>query len=134
MSSTVPKKDFLNFLSDYHFGTKSPVAFTSPLALYREDKTRYPSLTFHQVKTWLQSKTPTPFINQFGIIFLETVSSLPGLMISGKQIWSTLALWHILTRDTNFYSPASMYFQNLLRSYHLKTSRENLYITVFSQS
>ena len=56
MSSTVPKKDFLNFLSDYYFETKSPVAFTSPLALYREDKTCYPSLTFHQVKTWLHSK------------------------------------------------------------------------------
>ena len=56
MSSTVPKKDSLNFLSDYYFDTKSPVAFTSPLALYREAKKRYPSLTFRQVKTWLQSK------------------------------------------------------------------------------
>ena len=36
MSTTVPKKDSLNFLSDYYFDTKSPVAFTSPLALYRE--------------------------------------------------------------------------------------------------
>ena len=53
MSSTVPKKDFLNFLSDYYFETKSPVAFTSPLALYREDKMRYSSLTFHQVKRHL---------------------------------------------------------------------------------
>ena len=34
----------------------SPVAFTSPLALYREAKKHYPSLTFCQVKTWLQSK------------------------------------------------------------------------------
>ena len=126
MSSTVPKKDFLNFLSDYYFETKSPVAFTGPLALYREDKTRYPSLLFIKLKLGYNPKTPTPFINQLGIIFLETVSLLPGLMISGKQIWSTLALWHFLTRDTNFYSPASMYFQNLLGSYHLKTSRENL--------
>ena len=38
MSSTVPKKDSLNFLADYYFDTKSPVAFTSPLALYREAK------------------------------------------------------------------------------------------------
>ena len=38
MSSTVPKKDSLHFLSDYYFDTKSPVAFTSPLALYREAK------------------------------------------------------------------------------------------------
>ena len=44
------------FLSHYYFNTKSPVAFTSPLALYREAKKHYPSLTFHQVKTWLQSK------------------------------------------------------------------------------
>ena len=56
MSSTIPKKDSLHFLSDYYFDTKSPVAFTSPLALYREAKEHYPSLTFHQVKTWLQSK------------------------------------------------------------------------------
>ena len=56
MSSTVPKKDSVNFLSDYYFDTKSPVAFTSPLALYREAKKRYPSLTFRQVQTWLQSK------------------------------------------------------------------------------
>ena len=56
MSSTLPKENSLNFLSDYYFDTKSSVAFTSPLALYREAKKRYPSLTFHQVKTWLQSK------------------------------------------------------------------------------
>ena len=60
MSSTVPNKDSLDFLSDYCFDTEvdtnSPVAFTSPLALYREAKKRHPSLTFHQVKTWLQSK------------------------------------------------------------------------------
>ena len=43
MSSTVPKKDSLHFLSDYYFDTKSPVAFTSPLALYREAKKHYPS-------------------------------------------------------------------------------------------
>ena len=56
MSSTVPKKDFSNFLSDYYFNTRSPVGFTSSLALYREAKKRYPSLTFRQVKTWLQSR------------------------------------------------------------------------------
>ena len=27
-------------------------------------------------------------------------------MISGKQIWWTSVLWHVLTRDTNFYSLA----------------------------
>ena len=56
MPSTVPKKDSLHFLADYYLDTKSPVAFTSPLALYREAKKHYPSLTFCQVKTWLQSK------------------------------------------------------------------------------
>ena len=56
MSSTVRKEDSLHFLSDYYFDTKSPVAFTSPLALYREAKKHYLSLTFCQVKTWLQSK------------------------------------------------------------------------------
>ena len=56
MSPTVANKDSLDFLSDYYFNTNSPVAFTSPLALYREAKKRYPSLTFRQVKTWLQSK------------------------------------------------------------------------------
>ena len=56
MSSSVPKKDSLCFLSDYYFNTKSPVAFTSPLVLYREAKKHYPSLTFCQVKAWLQSK------------------------------------------------------------------------------
>ena len=50
MSSTVPKKDSLNFLSDHYFHTKSP------LALYQEAQKRHPSLTFHQLKTWLQSK------------------------------------------------------------------------------
>ena len=56
MSPTAPNKDSLDFLSDYYFDTKIPVAFTSPLALHREAKKRYPSLTFRQVKTWLQSK------------------------------------------------------------------------------
>ena len=44
---TAPKKHYLDFLSDYYFNTKSP------LALYRDTKKRYPSLTFPQVKTRL---------------------------------------------------------------------------------
>ena len=57
MSPTAANKDYsLGFLSHYYFDTKSPVAFTSPLALYREAEKRYPSLTFRQVKTWLQAK------------------------------------------------------------------------------
>ena len=50
------QEDSLDFLFYYYFNTKSPVAFTSPLALYREAKKHYPSLTFRQVKTWLRSK------------------------------------------------------------------------------
>ena len=34
VSPNTPNKNSLNFLSDYYFDTKSPVAFTSPLALY----------------------------------------------------------------------------------------------------
>ena len=56
MSHNAPNKNSLGFPSNYYFNTKSPVAFTSPLALYREAKKRYPSVTFHQVKTCLQSK------------------------------------------------------------------------------
>ena len=135
MPSTVPKKDSLqlHFLSDYYFDTKSPVAFTSPLALYREGKKKqqqqqnkhYPSLTFCQVKTWLQSKDTYTLHKPVRYIFRETESLLPGLMVSGKQIWWTLALWRVLTKDTNFYSPALMYFRNLPGSYHLKTRRES---------
>ena len=56
MSPAAANKDYLDFLSDYFFDTKSPLAFTIPLALYREARKCYPSLTFRQVKTWLQSK------------------------------------------------------------------------------
>ena len=56
MSPNTPYKNSSDFLSDYYFNTESPVAFTSLLALHREAKKRYPSLTFRQVKTWLLSK------------------------------------------------------------------------------
>ena len=56
MPPTADKKDSLDFLSDFYFDTRSPLASTSPLALYREATKRYPSLTFRQVETWLQSK------------------------------------------------------------------------------
>ena len=52
MFPTVVNKDSSDFLSDYYFNTKSPVAFTSPLALYGEAKQCYLSLNFRQVKTW----------------------------------------------------------------------------------
>ena len=78
MSPTEANKDSLDFLSGYYFDTKSLVAFTSPLALYREAKKHYPSLTSRQGKTWLQSKDT---YNQFVIIFRETKSLLPGFMM-----------------------------------------------------
>ena len=56
MAPTAANKDSLNFVSDYYFDTKSPLASTSPLALYQESRKCYPSLTFCQVKTWLQCK------------------------------------------------------------------------------
>ena len=131
MSPTVPMRNYFDFLSDYYFDTKSPVAFTSPLPLYREAKKRYPSLTFCQVKTWLRSKDTYTLHKPVWYNFPRNVESLfesllPRLMISGKQIWWTLALWLVLTKDTNFYSPTLMYFLNLLGSYHLKTRRESL--------
>ena len=64
MSSTVPKKDSLNFLSDYYFDTKSTVAFTSPLALYREAESFVLPLLFVRLKLGYNPKTPTPFIIQ----------------------------------------------------------------------
>ena len=36
MSPTAAKENSSDFLSDYYFHTKIPVAFTSPLALYRQ--------------------------------------------------------------------------------------------------
>ena len=126
MSSTVHKKDSLNFFSDYYFDTKSPVAFTSLLALYEKPKNVILPLLFIKLKLGYNPKIPAPDVNQFGIIFRETESLLQRLMVSGKQIWWTLALWLVLTKDTNFYSPALMYFLNLPGSYHLKTRQESL--------
>ena len=56
MSPTVPEKNSLDFLSDFYFDTKIPVAFTSPLALYREVRKRFSFPDFSSSKTWLQSK------------------------------------------------------------------------------
>ena len=83
---TVPTKDSLNFLSDYYFDTKSPVAFTSPLAFYREAKNVIFPLLFIKLKLGYNPKISTPYINQFGIIFRKTESLLQRLMVSGKQI------------------------------------------------
>ena len=104
MSPTAANKDYsLDFLSHYYFNTKNPVAFTSPLALYQEAKKHYPSLTFHQVKTWLQAKDAYTLHKQVRYNFPRNRVIVTGLMISGKQIWWTSVLWHVLTKDTNFY-------------------------------
>ena len=87
MSPTAPKKDSLDFPSDYYFNTKSPIAFPSLLALYREAKKRYPSLTFRQVTTWLQSKDTYTLHKPVCYNFPRNRKLLPGLMINGKQIW-----------------------------------------------
>ena len=97
MSPTAANKGSLDFLSD--LDTKSPVAFTSPLALYREAKKRYPSLTLRQVKTWLQSKDTYTLHKPVRYNFPRNRVIVTGiLMISGKQIWWTSVLWHVLTR------------------------------------
>ena len=104
MSPSAANKDSLDILSDYYFNTKSPLAFTSPLALYREAKKRYPSLTLRQVKTWLKSKDTYTLHKPVRYNFPRNRVIVTGiLMISGKQIWWTSVLWHVLTSDTNFY-------------------------------
>ena len=75
MSPNVPKKDSLDFLWDYYFDTKSPVAFTSPLALYRDPKNVILPSLFVRLKLGYNPKTPTPFINQFGVIFQHRSST-----------------------------------------------------------
>ena len=126
MSPNAHNKNSLDSLSDYYFNTKSPVAFTSPLALYREAKKRYPSLTFRQVKTWLQSKDTYTLHEPVRYNFPRNRVILTGIDDQWQADLVDISSWHVLTRDTNSYSPASMYFQNLLGSYHLKTSRERL--------
>ena len=78
------QEDSLDFFSNYYFNTKSPVAFTSPLALYLDIKSVILPLLYIKLKLGYNQKTPTPFINQLRIIFQETELLLPGLMISGN--------------------------------------------------
>ena len=126
MSPNAPNKNSLDFLSDYYFNTKSTVAFTSPLALHREAKKRYPSLTFHQVKTWLQSKETYTLHKPVRSNFPRNRVIITGIDDHWQADLVDISSWQVLTRDTNFYSPAWMYFRNLLGSYHLKTSQERL--------
>ena len=121
MSSTVPKKNSLHFLSDYYFDTKSPVAFTSPLALYREVKKHYPSLTFHQVKTSLQSKDTYTLQKPVWYNFPRNrviVTEFDGQWQADLVDISSLARFD---KGYKFYSPALMYFRNLPGLSQLKT-------------
>ena len=127
MTPTVPNKDSNRFLLGLLFQyQESSSIYQSISIISRSQKMLSFSDFFIKLRLGYNPKTPTPFINQFVIIFRETESLLPRLMISGKQIWWTLILWLVLTRDTNFYSHALMYFRNLLGSYHLKTKWESL--------
>ena len=74
MSPAEANKDSLDFLFDYYFDTKSPVAFISTLALYREAKNAIFPLLFVKLKLSYNPKTSLPFINQFVLIFRETES------------------------------------------------------------
>ena len=53
MCPTAAKKDFR---FPFRLLFRYQKSFTTQLALYREAKKHYLSLTFHQVETWLQSK------------------------------------------------------------------------------
>ena len=139
----VSHKRFFKFPFRLLFQYKSPVTCTTPLALYRETKKRSPYLTFRQVKPWSRSKDaytlhkPVRYNflrNKVIVTGIDAESLLPGLMISGKQIWWTSAHSRVLTRDTNFYWLTLTYFRNLLGSSHFKTCRESLQSSVFSQS
>ena len=126
MPSTVPKKESLHFLFDYYFDTKSPVAFTSPLALYREAKRRYPSLNFRQVKTWLQSKDTYTLHKPVRYNFPRNrviVTEYDGQWQADLVDISSLARFN---KGYKFLLTCMMYFRYLPGSYHLKTRRASL--------
>ena len=102
MSPTVPKKDSLDFLSDYYFNTRSPAAFTSPLALYRDAKKRYPS-PFCQVKTWLQSKDTCTLHRPVHYKFLRNRVIVTGIDDQWQADLVGINSLARLTRDTNFH-------------------------------
>ena len=112
MFPNVPKKDSLDFLSDYYFDTNSPIAFTSPLALYQGAKNVILPLLFVKLRLGYNPKTPTPFINQFVNNFFEKQRVIATEI---DDQWQADLVgnssWPVLTRDTNFYSPALMYFE-----------------------
>ena len=120
MSQTADKKDSLDFFLDYYFDAKSPVAFISPLALYREAKTRYLSLTFLQVKTWLQSKDTHSLHKPVRHNFPRNRVIVTGIDDQWQADLVDISYLGRFNKGINFYSPALMYFRNLLGSYHLK--------------
>ena len=133
MSSFVPKKDSLNFLSDYYFDTESRVAFTSPLALYRVAKKHYPSL-FIKLKLSYNPKIPTPYINKLDIIFRDTESLLQSLMVSGKQIcWTISSLAHF-NKGYKFLLTCIDVFSKFACVIQVKNKMGESLVMVFSQS
>ena len=126
MPPTAPKKDSLDFLSYYYFDTKSPVTFTSPLALYREAKNSYLSLTFHQLKTWLQSKDTYTLHKLVRYNFPRN----GGIVTGTDDHWQAdlvdiSSLAHFNKGYKSLLTCIDV-FSNLLGSYHLKTRWESL--------
>ena len=97
------QKDSLDFLSNYYFNTKSPVAFTSPLALYREAKKRSPSLTFRKVKTWLQSKDTYTLHKPVQYNFPRNRVIVTGIDDQWQADLVDISSLARFDKDTNFY-------------------------------
>ena len=126
MSPNTPNKNSLNFLSDYHFDTKSPVAFTSLLALYREAKKRYPSLTFSQVKNWLQSKDTYTLHKPVWCNFPRNRVIVTGIDDQWQADLMDVSSLARFNKGYKFLLTCIDVFLNFLGSYNLKTSRERL--------
>ena len=109
MLPTAPKKDSLDFLSDYYFNTKSPLPVH-----YREAKKRYPSLTFLQVKTWLQSKDTYTLLKPVRYNFPRNRIIVTGIDNQWQADLVDISSFARFNKGTHFYSPALMYFRNCL--------------------
>ena len=132
MSPTATNKGYsLDFL---YFDTKSPVAFTSPLALYREAKKRYPSLTFHQVKTWLQLKDTYTLHKPVRYNFPRNRVIVTGIDDQWQADLVDISSLARFNKGYKFLLTCIDVFSKFAWVVPLKTRRENLWSTVFSQS
>ena len=123
MSSTAANKDFFDFLSDYYFNTQIPVAFASPLALYREANKHYPSLTFHQVETWLQSKETYTLHEPVWYNFLRNRIIVTGIDDRWQADLVDISSSALFNKGYKFLLTCIDVFS---KSCHLKTSQERL--------